>query len=273
MRLDKKRLPLLPAGILAAIVLLCLGQGLLPGGGIEMDPSAIDQAPSAAHLFGTDTLGRDVLTMILEGGRVSLFIGILAAAVSTLIACLYGTWAGMAGPGTDSLLMRISDMLMSLPQILLVLFLQAILGVASPVSIAVVIGISSWMPMAKMVRAQVRQSRTSGYILAARTMGAGRLWIFRKHLLPNFLPQIRFMIIMNIGEAIAQEATLSFLGLGLPLSRVSWGSMMSQARQVILTDSWWFLLIPGTVLILTLFCINEIAESVRVRTGRMYNNL
>ncbi len=273
-RLREKGFPKISVAVLIFIIGICYISVLIPGtGNMEMDPDAIDKAPSMAHIFGTDTLGRDVLAMVLSGGRLSLYIGVLASLLATLIACVYGTVSGLSRRAADSALMRFTDMLLSLPSILLILFLQAVLGEATPTSIAFVIGVTSWMPMAKIVRAEVRQTARSGYILAARTMGASGLWIFRRHLVPNFIPEIRFMIIINIGAAISQESTLSFLGLGLPMTDVSWGSLMSQAEQVVLSDSWWFLLIPGTILVITLFCINEIAEYVRLNTGKNYNNL
>ena len=171
-RLREKGFPKISVAVLIFIIGICYISVLIPGtGNMEMDPDAIDKAPSMAHIFGTDTLGRDVLAMVLSGGRLSLYIGVLASLLATLIACVYGTVSGLSRRAADSALMRFTDMLLSLPSILLILFLQAVLGEATPTSIAFVIGVTSWMPMAKIVRAEVRQTARSGYILAARTMG------------------------------------------------------------------------------------------------------
>lgn len=129
------------------------------------------QAPGISHIFGTDTLGRDMFSMILYGGRVSIYIGLLATLISTFIAILYGCTAGLAGERTDDLMMRSVEMLLSIPSILLVIFLQAAWGEATPTSIAVVIGVCSWMNISKIVRSEVRQIGESDYVLAARTFG------------------------------------------------------------------------------------------------------
>lgn len=156
---------------------------------------------------------------------------------------------------------------MSIPSILLVIFLQAILGEASVLSIAAVIGITGWMPVAKMVRSEVKQIRSSDYILAAQTMGGGFFYVLRRHLTPNFLSAIMFMVVTSIGSAIATEATLSFLGIGLPTNIISWGSLMSLSQGAILSGAWWLLLIPGAVLVTTIICITEIGEHLRT-SGR-----
>ena len=121
--------------------------------------------------------------------------------------------------------------------------------------------------MAKMVRSEVRQMRDAEYVLAARSMGAGFFYILWHHLMPNFMSAIMFMVVTNLGSAIAAEATLSFLGLGLPTSVISWGSLMSLSQKAMLTGAWWLLIIPGVFLVITLICITEIGEYLRT-TGR-----
>lgn len=258
--------PTAAIAILAVIIIGCLTCELF----IPYDPGRmmldqISQPPTGAHIFGTDTLGRDLFSVIWHGGRISITVGLLATLISTIIAVIYGTAAGLASNKLDDLMMRFTEILLSIPQILTVIFIQAIWGEASVISISVVIGITGWMAIAKMVRSEVKQLRNAGFVLAARTMGAGFFYILRKHLMPNFLSAIMFMIVTNIGSAIAMEATLSFMGLGLPTDIISWGSLMSLSQRAMLTGAWWMLIIPGVLLVVTLICITDIGEYMRVR--------
>ncbi|MEA4921740.1 MAG: ABC transporter permease [Eubacteriaceae bacterium] len=271
--LEHKR-PSAAIGVLIVIAAACILANIIaPYTVDQMDPSSLDSPPGAGHIFGTDTLGRDLFSMILYGGRNSLFIGLLAAAISTAIAVVYGCISGMAGEKVDDVMMRFAEMLMSIPSILIIIFLQALWGEASPLSIAVVIGVTGWMNISKIVRSEVRQIGRSDYILAARTMGGSFMYILWRHLLPNFISSIMFMVVTSIGSAIATEATLSFLGLGLPLTTVSWGSLMSMSQEVLLSNCWWIIILPGIFLITTLVCITDIGEYIRKKNNRIYSNL
>jgi len=264
-----KKLPCISILLLTGILAGCLLADLfIPYDPTYMSLTEISQAPSSVHLFGTDTLGRDLFSVIWYGGRISLIIGLLATLITTVIAVIYGTISGLASERIDNLMMRFTEMLLSIPGILLVIFLQAIWGEASVWSIAVVIGLTGWMAIAKMVRSEVRQLRSSGFVLAARTMGGGFFYILWTHLLPNFMSAIMFMIVTNIGSAITMEATLSFLGAGLPADIISWGSLLSLSQRAMLTGCWWMLIIPGLFLIVTLICITEIGEYLRTRNRR-----
>lgn len=268
----KTKKPYIAAGILLIIVLACLfAELIMPHDPKYMELTEINAAPNGNHIFGTDTLGRDLFSVILYGGRISIFIGFLATLISTVIAVIYGTAAGLASSKADDIMMRFSEILMSVPQLLLVMFIQAIMGEPTSVSIAFVIGVTGWMAIAKMVRSEVKQLRNAGFVLAARTMGGGFFYIMRKHLIPNYMSAIMFMIVTNIGSAIVTEATLSFLGLGLPTDVISWGSLMSLSQRAVLTGSWWLLLIPGTFLVITLICITEIGEYMRTKNRRTGN--
>lgn len=270
----KRKRPIISIIILALILTgSLLAQWIAPYGFDEMNNQALNLAPNAKHLMGTDSMGRDLFTMILYGGRASIYIGLLSALISTAIAVLYGTISGIAGERTDNLLMRGAELMMSIPSILLILFLQAVWGQATATSIAVVIGVTGWMNMAKVVRSEVRQIGKSDYILAATTMEAGFFYILRRHLLPNFVSSIMFMAVTNIGQAMITESTLSFLGLGLPLTTVSWGALLSMSQDALLTGSWWIILLPGIVLITTLACITAVGEYIRKQNNRIYSNL
>ena len=282
--LNKIRRPGVPGGarrrpwgslaLLGLITAACLLAGVLaPYPSDLMDSTAISQPPGVSHLLGTDHMGRDLLSLLLYGGRASLYIGLLSGSLSTVIAVVYGTISGLAGERVSDLMMRFAEMIMSVPSILLVLFLQAIWGTATPTSIAVVIAVTSWMNISKVVRSEVRQIRNSDYILAARTMEAPFWYLLLRHLVPNFISSIMFMVVTNIGQAMLTESTLSFLGLGLPLTTVSWGSLMSLSQNVLLSGCWWMILIPGLVLVTTLVCITNIGECIRRENNRIYSNL
>jgi peptide/nickel transport system permease protein len=242
------------------------------------DPTYLDlmnysKPPSSEFLFGTDTLGRDMFSMIWYGGRISLFIGIAAAAISTVIAVIFGSLSGLAPQWLDTLLMRLTEILLSIPNLLLVVFLQALLGKPNTFSIALVIGLTSWVSIAKVVRTEVRQIRNSEYVVASRCMGGGFFHILWRHLTPNFVSSIMFMVVMNVRSAIVAESTLSFMGIGLPIEIISWGSMLSLSEKAILTKSWWILLIPGLFLVVTLLCMTEIGNYLRKSVNRSQSNL
>ena len=262
------------AMILLMIILLLT---ILAGFIAPFDPNEmtndISQAPSFRHIFGTDTLGRDILSRVLYGGRASLWIGIVATLISTVIAIVYGTISGLVGPQIDYFLMRICDLLLSLPQILMIVFLQAIMGTASIASLSLVIGISGWMGIARIVRNEVQRLRGSDYILSAKLMGATSAYILKTHLLPNLLPAILYPIVSNVGSAMVAESTLSFMGLGLPMDVPSWGGILSGAQQALLAGQWWMIVLPGGILIVTLVCIAEVGEQFRRSNTRVHSNL
>lgn len=261
--------PYISVTVLAIIVAGCIiGSIVYSDSAYYMQLSEISAAPGRGHIFGTDTLGRDLFSVIWCGGRISLTVGLLATLISTAIAVVYGAAAGLASQRVDDMMMRLTEILMSVPQMLFVMFLQAIMGDANVISISVVIGITGWMAVAKMVRSEVRQLRSSGFVMAARSMGGGFFYILYRHLMPNFMSAVMFMIVTNIGGAISMEATLSFLGLGLPAEVVSWGSLMSLSQRAMLSGAWWTLMIPGIFMVITLICITEIGEYLRCRGRR-----
>ena len=242
------------------------------------DPYAVDltktlQSPSKEFLFGTDSMGRDIFSDIWYGGKISLFIGIFSTTISTVIAIVYGSISGMAPESIDDLMMKTTEIILSIPSILIIIFVQAIIGGSNPISISIVIGLVSWMSIAKIIRSEVRQIKNSEYILAAKIMGGKFLYVVKQHLLPNFISAIMFMVVSNIGSAIATESTLSFLGIGLPIEIISWGSMLSLAQDALLSNYWWVILIPGVFLVSTLICIANIGNYLRKKNIKKYNNL
>lgn len=269
-----KNFPYLSMIILIIIVSGCLLSNLV----MTHDPKFMDLAnsnvsPNNIFYFGTDSMGRDIFSGIWYGGKISLFIGIFSTIISTVIAIIYGSISGMASEWIDDVMMKVIEILLSIPSILVIIFVQAIIGSSSPISISIVIGVVSWMNIAKIIRSEVRQIRNSEYILAAKIMGGNFFYIVKQHLIPNFVSSIMFMVVSNIGSAIGTEATLSFLGIGLPIEIISWGSMLSLAQDALLSNYWWIIVIPGMFLVTTLVCIANIGNYMRRKNIKKYNNL
>lgn len=261
--------------ILMGIIVLCclLAEVLMTKDPTYLDLKNYNVAPNAEFLFGTDTLGRDIFSGIWYGGRISITIGFLATLISTAIAVIYGSISGIAPACLDTLMMRFTEVFLSVPSLLIVLFLQAILGEANVISLSVAIGVTSWAGIAKVIRTEVRQIRGSEYVVASKCMGGKFFHILGKHLAPNFIASIMFMVVMNVRGAIGSESTLSFMGMGLPLEIISWGSMLSLAEKALLTGSWWIILIPGAFLVTLLMCLTNIGNYLRKNVNRKESNL
>jgi len=238
-----------------------------------MDLFHYDEAPGGEFLFGTDAMGRDIFSIVWYGGRLSLLIGFSATAISTVIAVVFGAVSGLAPRWLDAVLMRLTEILLSVPNLLIVILIQAVFGKPNVFSISFAIGITSWTGIAKVVRTEVRQMRSSEYVLAARCMGGGFFHILWRHLMPNFISSMMFMVVMNVRNAIAAESTLSFMGIGLPLEVISWGSMLSLSEKALLSGSWWMILIPGLFLVTTLLCVTNIGNWLRKQTNCRQSNL
>ena len=266
--------PVVSAVILSLIVLACLFCELI----MTKNPTYLDLAhcsvaPCREFLFGTDTMGRDIFSMIWYGGRISLAIGLLSTLISTVIAVLFGAVSGCAPAWLDALLMRLTEIFLSVPNLLLVIFLLAAAGKSNVITISAVIGMTSWTSITKVVRTEVRQIRNSEYVIASRCMGGSFFYILWHHLAPNFFSSIMFMVVMNIRSAIVAESTLSFMGIGLPLEVISWGSMLSLSEKALMTKAWWIILIPGVFLIVTLLSFTSIGNYLRKQANRKQRNL
>lgn len=258
------RKPYISAVLLAIILIGCIFAELI----MTKDPTYMDlanclKAPCAEFIFGTDSLGRDIFSMIWYGGRISLAIGIFSSLISAAIAIIYGTVCALLAKWLDHILLRFAEIVLSIPSLLLILSIQAIFGNANMISISVVIGITGWPSIAQAVRTEVRQMRRNDYILASRTLGGNALHILFHHMLPSILPTVAFMIIMNVRSAIIAESTLSFIGIGLPVDVISWGSMLSLTDSTVLTGAWWILVIPGLFLVTTIFAMTQIGNYLK----------
>ncbi len=273
-QMKKNDFPFFSTVLLFLIIIGCLLSELI----MTKDPTYLDlanysKAPCKEFLFGTDTLGRDIFSMIWYGGRISLFIGTVSTVISTVIAVVIGSLSGLAPKWLDTLIMRFTEIFLSIPSLLLVVLIQAILGTANVLSLSLVIGITSWTSIAKVVRTEVLKLRASEFVVASRTMGGGFFHILRKHLVPNFFSSIMFMVVMNVRSAIVTESTLSFMGIGLPIEIISWGSMLSLSEKALLSGYWWIIIIPGVFLVATLLCITALGNYFRKNSNKQHSNL
>jgi len=230
------------------------------------DPSKIDiknilVGPTSQHLFGTDELGRDVLSRMIWGSRVSLEVGFVAIGIATIIGILLGAISGFYGGYIDSAIMRAVDIMLSIPTIFLVLAVIAILE-PSIFNIMVVIGLTSWMEPARLVRAEFISIKEREYVTAARALGASDNRIIFKHILPNGLSPILVSATMGIGGAVLVESALSFLGLGVQPPTPSWGSLLSSGKDNI-EIAWWLSAFPGLAILITVLGYNLLGEGIR----------
>jgi peptide/nickel transport system permease protein len=239
------------------------------------DTSIKLQPPSREHPFGTDTIGRDILARTIYGGQISLSIGVFAAMVEVLLGVLVGALAGYFGRWVDDLLMRITEAMLIIPSLFLLIVLAKALGGKVPaielvgrsfsgsvVVIILVIGFTSWMYLARIVRANVLSLKQLEFILASRALGVSDTRIIFRHLLPNTIAPIIVAATLGVSGAILSEAYVSFLGLGVQTPTASWGNMLDSAVKFLQTAPWlWFF--PGLLILLTVLCINFIGDGLR----------
>jgi len=242
---------------LAVITLLSVFAFLSP-----YDPDAISvlrkyEGPSPAHWFGTDDLGRDYLTRILYGGRISLIVGVVAMLISTTIGVVVGVVAGYLGGAIDNLLMRAIDVLSSIPWMILVTIISIYMR-PGLYAIIVVIGLFSWMGTARMVRAETLGVKERDYVLYARIIRQRAPFIIIRHILPAVAPTIMVAATTGVANAIMMESALSFLGMGVAQPMSSWGSMLNRAQGVLGTAPYMAIL-PGVMILLTVYSFNKLA--------------
>lgn len=242
--------------------------------------------PSLLHPCGTDMNGRDLLLRIMEGGRISLLVGICGAAISLFIGTSYGLIAGSAGSGTDNAMMRLVDVLYSVPRLIFILiFINAfnerlqlaansygwdwLVGSSRLVILILSLGVIEWLTMARIVRGQTLALRECPYVAAARVLGEGYWSILRKHILPNLAGIILVYLTLAIPSVIIDEAFLSFLGLGVQAPQSSWGSLLSEGAAAInpLKGAWWMLLFPSVALLSTLLALYSLGDALRRSIG------
>ena len=221
-----------------------------------------NQPPTLAHPFGTDRFSRDVLTRVLYGARVSLSIATVAVLVAAIVGTLYGLVAATFGGLVDSALMRVLDAMLAIPRVLL---LVAVLALWSPVpvwALVMLLGLTGWFEVSRLVRAEALTAREREYVVAARALGAGRRAIMFRHLLPNVLAPVVVTTTLGIGNVIVLEAGLSFIGVGVREPSASWGTMFSDATEAF-AGTWWAALFPGLAIVTTVLCFNVLGDALR----------
>jgi peptide/nickel transport system permease protein len=253
---------LVAAAALALVALLSIFAFLSPYDPDALDMTARLQGPSAAHWFGTDDLGRDYLTRVLYGGRISLIVGVVAMLISTLIGVVVGTVSGYFGGLVDSILMRIVDVLLSIPWMILVTVISIYMKPGLQ-AIILVIGLFQWMNIARLVRAETLSVKEREYVLYADSINQSHLFIILRHVIPSVLPTIIVAATTGIANAIMMESALSFLGLGVQQPMSSWGSMLSRAQEV-LGKAPYMAILPGIMIIITVFSFNKLGDLIRV---------
>jgi peptide/nickel transport system permease protein len=227
-----------------------------------------NSAPSAAHPLGTDPYGRDVLSRMMFGTRVTLSIAFLAMLLSSVVGTAYGLTAALGGRVVDALLMRGVDAFLSIPRILMLLGVVALWDTLSVAALIVVIGLSGWFHSARLVRAQVLAMRERDFVAAARGLGARAGGIAVRHILPHVASPVLVAATFGVGAALVIEAGLSFLGFGVAEPQASWGSILRDGRDY-LVGAWWLTVIPGVALIITVLAVNVVADRLRdIASGR-----
>lgn len=218
-------------------------------------------SPSMEHFFGTDNYGRDIFSRVIYGARISLGIGLLAVTLSCIIGIVVGALAGFYGSVTDNLLMRVMDVMLAIPSILLMMAIVTALG-NGMVNLTIAIAISSIPGYARIVRASVMTEKEKEYIEAARSVGTSDFKIIMRHILPNCMAPIIVQATMSIATAILSIASLSFVGLGISPPTPEWGSMLNDA-QSFMRDHWFVVTFPGLMIMLTVFAFNLLGDGLR----------
>lgn len=253
---------LILTGLLAAAALLA--PLIAPG-----DPSAMGEAgsrlmpPSWSNPLGTDLLGRDVLARLLHGARVSLMVGWLSVSVAVVLGVLVGMGAGLGPRWLDRLLMGVTDAFLAFPRIFLVLLLVSLTAPSLPL-VMTVLGLTGWMRVARLVRAEILSLRERDFVAAARGLGFSGWRVATRHVFPNLIPTIIVAATLRVGGAIIAESFLSFLGLGAQEPVVSWGAMIQQGRDHLL-DGWWLTSFPGLAIALTVLGYNLLGDGLSAR--------
>lgn len=247
--------------IVVFILLALLAPVLTPYGLEEMDLMARLSPPSAKHLLGTDELGRDVLTRLLYGARVSLAVGIIPTIVSMVIGAFIGMISGYVGGMVDTVLMRLADVVLSFPSLLLAMVIMYTLGDGIS-SIFIALAVTNWASVARVIRSETLSLREAEYVEAARSMGVKDFTIIVRHVLPNCIPSLIVLFTLNVPSAILSESSLSFLGIGVQLPNSSWGLMVNLGRSY-LYDAPWLSLVPSAAIMLVVLAFNFLGDGLR----------
>jgi peptide/nickel transport system permease protein len=263
-RFRRHRVAVVGAIILLLLTAASVGAPILtPIDPNKVDISAYRQGPQAGHLLGTDSSGRDVLSRLLYAGRISLSVGLVAVAIYTAIGVVLGSFSGFYGGNVDGIIMRLADIVLSFPSLILIITVVSVLG-PSIYNIMLVIGLLGWPPIARIVRGLFLSLREREFVLASRTIGVPNSRIIFRHILPNAIAPVIVAATFGMANAILLEAGLSFLGLGVQPPTASWGNMLTDAQSLTVLESMpWLWVPPGTMIALAVLSINFIGDGLR----------
>lgn len=262
-RFKRNRLSVVGLTVILIIVSVAIAAPIVA----PYDPFVIDvynviSPPTSAHLLGTDDLGRDVLSRMIWGSRVSLAVGFVAVGISITIGIIIGALAGFYGKAVDAVLMRFVDIMLCFPTLFLILAVIAIIGPSIWV-IMVIIGTTSWMDVARLVRAEILTLKERDFVAAARAVGASDFRIIFRHILPNALSPVFVSATLGVAGAILLESGLSFLGLGVQPPDASWGNILTSGKDYITVGAWWLSFFPGMAILFTVLSYNLVGEGLR----------
>ena len=247
--------------ILVIILMAVLAPVIAPYGEAEQDLNNRLSAPSAAHIFGTDELGRDVFTRILYGARVSLVVGIVPSVISLVVGVLFGLIAGYYGGAADYLIMRVADVMLSIPSLLLAMVVTYTLG-TSTLTLLIALSITNWASVARVVRSHTLSLKKTEYVEAASSIGVSKPTIMIRHILPNCVPSLIVLFTLNIPSAILSESSLSFLGIGVQPPQASWGLIINQAKQYLFMSPW-LCMAPCLAIMIVVLAFNFLGDGLR----------
>ncbi len=261
-RLVENRLALFGLIIVSFVVLVAiLAPWIAPYDYAAINPRAVLMPPSWEHPFGTDYLGRDVLSRVIWGARVSVEVGLVSVGISTVIGTILGAVAGYFGGWVDELIMRFVDIMLCFPTFFLIL---AVISVLEPsiLNIMVVIGLTSWMGVARLVRAEVLSLREREFVMSAKISGLSSWKIIMRHIVPNAMGPVIVAATLGVGYAVLVESALSFLGIGVQPPTPSWGSILASGKDAI-QIAWWLSFFPGCAILITVLGYNLLGEGLR----------
>jgi peptide/nickel transport system permease protein len=261
-RLLRNPLAVTGAAIVLLLFLVAAAAPLVaPWDPYEFDAKHVLEGPSWNHLLGTDGLGRDVLSRMIYGARISLLVGFVAIGISTLVGVSLGAIAGYFGGAVDAVIMRFVDLMLNFPTLFLILAVIATLD-AGIWNIMVVIGITSWMGLSRLVRAEIMTLRQRDFMVAAEALGLPPSRIIFRHAIPNALAPVFVSAILGVGGAILLESALSFLGIGVQPPEASWGNILTEGRST-LGIAWWLSVCPGVAILVTVLGYNLLGQGLR----------
>jgi peptide/nickel transport system permease protein len=256
--------------IVSVFILAMLAPLISPYDPNNIDVKAILLEPSWQHWMGTDGLGRDVLSRMLHGGRISLLVGLVAVGIATAIGIVLGAISGYYRGWVGTLIMRLVDVMLSIPSFFLILAVIAFLT-PSIWNIMIVIGLTSWMGVTRLVRAEFLSLSSREFVMASRTLGAKDARLIFTHLLPNSLTPIIVSAVLGVAGAVLMESGLSFLGLGVQAPQASWGNILTDGKEYI-QFAWWLSLFPGLAILITVLGYNLLGEGLRDALDPRSNN-